>query len=155
MFLFSDPVRSLILFTDGLANVGITNKEKLLECLSNTLDNRHRVQIHTLGFGADHDADLLQKIADAGSGNYYFIESPDEIPTAFADVLGGISSVNAQNVELHISPSSPDIVVERVLSGFGCKDKGDGKRCVWRRKSQLRLFHYAMSLVPYKLLYFC
>lgn len=108
--------------------MGITDKGELLQCVSSALDNRHRVQIHTVGFGKDHDAELLQKIAGAGNGNYYFIESPDEIPTAFADVLGGISSVTAQNVELHISPSSPDIVVQKVLSGFGCKDKEGGSK---------------------------
>jgi hypothetical protein len=32
------------------------------------------VSIHTFGFGADHDARLLQAVAEAGHGIYYFIK---------------------------------------------------------------------------------
>jgi hypothetical protein len=30
--------------------------------------------VHTFGFGSDHDARLLQAIAEAGHGIYYFIQ---------------------------------------------------------------------------------
>jgi len=36
------------------------------------------VSVHTFGFGADHDARLLQAIAEAGHGIYYFIQVSDE-----------------------------------------------------------------------------
>jgi hypothetical protein len=32
------------------------------------------LSIHTFGFGANHDARLLQAIAEAGHGIYYFIQ---------------------------------------------------------------------------------
>jgi hypothetical protein len=33
------------------------------------------VSVHTFGFGADHDAKLLQAVAEAGHGIYYFIQA--------------------------------------------------------------------------------
>jgi hypothetical protein len=32
------------------------------------------VSVHTFGFGADHDSRLLQAVAEAGNGMYYFIQ---------------------------------------------------------------------------------
>lgn len=32
------------------------------------------VSVHTFGFGSDHDPKLLQAIAEAGSGIYYYIQ---------------------------------------------------------------------------------
>lgn len=62
------------------------------------------VTVHTFGFGQDADALLLNTIAEAGSGSYYFIGDPEDIPAAFADALGGILSVAAQNIVLRITP---------------------------------------------------
>jgi hypothetical protein len=47
-------------------------------------------------YGSDHSAQLLGSIAEAGSGTYYYIESEENIPTAFADALGGLLSVASQ-----------------------------------------------------------
>jgi hypothetical protein len=47
---------------------------------------------------------VLQAVADAGNGTYYFIESPTSIADAFTDALGGLLSVCAQRVELRITP---------------------------------------------------
>lgn len=126
----AEPVRSVLLFTDGLANVGITDSQQLIKGLTKSLEGKPRVQIHTLGFGKDHDADLLQKLADVGGGNYYFIETPEDIPQAFADALGGLASVIAQNVEVEVSKGGPDVMVEKVFSGFDVTDEEKGSKKV-------------------------
>src|SRR4051812_37050795 len=40
-----------------------------------------KCKVSTFGFGIDHDPAMLQAIAEAGSGMYYFIKSPEDIPT--------------------------------------------------------------------------
>ena len=35
--------------------------------------------IYTFGFGADHTASLLEAIATAGDGSYYFIENAEKV----------------------------------------------------------------------------
>ena len=50
----------------------------------------------------DHDEDALRGVAEASKGLFYFIEQPDAIPAAFADCLGGLSSVVCQNASLEL-----------------------------------------------------
>ena len=54
------------------------------------------VTIHSLGFGDSHDSDTLARLTHIGSGgpgSYYPIsDSPDDIPSAVGDCLGGIRS---------------------------------------------------------------
>ena len=52
--------------------------------------------VFTFGFGAEHDADLLHAVADAGNGLFYYIDNSDSIPESFCDCLGGLLSVAAQ-----------------------------------------------------------
>lgn len=124
-----DAVRSVFLFTDGQANEGITDETKLVSMVQKMADQKHRVRLYTFGFGADHSEELLSKLAEAGSGSYYFIEKEDNIATAFADALGGLLSVVAQNVKLTFVPA-PGVVVDEVHTSFGTSEEGGGRRSV-------------------------
>jgi hypothetical protein len=55
------------------------------------------VTIHTFGIGHGHSADLLQAIAQATSGTYYYVDSSKSIAPAYGEVLGGLLSVVATN----------------------------------------------------------
>jgi hypothetical protein len=124
-----DAVRSVFLFTDGQANEGVTDETKLVSMVREMADQKHRVRLYTFGFGADHSEELLSKLAEAGSGSYYFIEKEDNIATAFADALGGLLSVVAQNVKLTFVPA-PGVVVDEVHTSFGTSEEGGGRRSV-------------------------
>eukprot|EP00892_Ulva_mutabilis_P002319 jgi/Ulvmu1/12088/UM084_0011.1 len=129
----ADPICSVFLFTDGKANAGLCGCVRILETMENMLAGRTaesraaaedaelsaaqpqsvspsmrstppRIRVHTFGFGKDADSYVLSAIAEKSSGTYYFIDNPDDIPPAFADALGGMLSVAAQNVVLRISP---------------------------------------------------
>ena len=52
--------------------------------------------VFTFGYGAEHDADLLHAVAEAGNGLFYYIDNADNIPESFCDCLGGLLSVAAQ-----------------------------------------------------------
>ena len=113
----NDAVRSVFLFTDGQANEGVTDKTKLVSMVRKMVDGKHRVRVFTFGFGSDHDEELLRALAEAGSGRYYFIEKEDYIATAFADAMGGLLSVSAQNVKLSFVPA-PGVAVEEIHTPF-------------------------------------
>jgi len=89
-------VASTLLFTDGLANHGVTQTDKIVSAMGT--DNGFSV--HTFGFGNDHDANMLKAIADGGSGVYFYLKDKDDIPDAFSDCLGGLLSVVGQNISL-------------------------------------------------------
>lgn len=89
-------VNRVLLLTDGLANVGITDPTQMKKLV----DARYveeGIGLSTFGLGADYNEDLLTMLAEMGRANYYFIGSPDKIPEIFAKELKGLLSVVAQN----------------------------------------------------------
>lgn len=91
----------VLLLTDGLANEGITDPGSLSE-IAKTKNLTHNTTLSTFGVGSEFNEDLLQQMAELGSGNYYYIKSPEEIPAIFQEELDGLLSVVAQNAELLI-----------------------------------------------------
>jgi hypothetical protein len=121
-----DAVRSVFLFTDGMANEGVTNPEQLVSMVRKMVDAKPCARVFTFGFGSDHDENLLRALAEAGSGCYYFIEKEDYIATAFADAMGGLLSTAAQNAGLRFVPA-PGVVVEEVLTSFATNEETRGE----------------------------
>ncbi|KDO35212.1 hypothetical protein SPRG_00058 [Saprolegnia parasitica CBS 223.65] len=93
-----NPVQSVLLLTDGLANAGISSRSGLVELLEGVLSKN--VSLFTFGYGSDHDAELLRELSDLGRGSYYFVQTLDSVSLAFADCLGGLLSVVAQNIKV-------------------------------------------------------
>ena len=87
-----------LLLTDGLANHGVINHE---EIVAHARELRRRgVVTSTFGVGADFDERLLQQMADAGAGHFYFIERAEQIPDLLASELGETLEVVASRVTL-------------------------------------------------------
>lgn len=59
--------------------------------------------IHTFGFGLDHDAKLMNHIAELQGGNFYNIDKIEMINEAFVSALGGLMSVVGQQVSLKLT----------------------------------------------------
>ena len=92
-----EDLNRVILLTDGLPNVGETTISGLVDLVN---QRPKGVSLSTFGFGTDHNPELLQSMAQAGSGNYYYIENVDQINPAFAQELGGLVSCYAQNIKI-------------------------------------------------------
>ena len=105
----------ILLLTDGIANVGITDGGALAE-LART-GSREGVGTTTIGFGADFDEELLTALADAGGGNAHWAATPDEAPAIFSSELEGLTSVAAQNVSVELRPG-PHVEVLGVLNEY-------------------------------------
>ena len=94
----------VLLMTDGQANVGVTEPERLVGLCRTA--RAAGITTSTIGFGADYDEHLLRQMADAGGGSAYYIERPDQAPGVFAEELEGLLSIAAQNVAVTIAPSA-------------------------------------------------
>jgi Ca-activated chloride channel family protein len=100
-----DALGRCLLLTDGLANHGVTDRD---EIVTHARELRRRgVVTSTFGVGADFDERLLQQMADAGSGHFYFIERAVQIPDLFASELGETLEVVASRVTLTIETPEP------------------------------------------------
>jgi Ca-activated chloride channel homolog len=111
----ADATRRILLLTDGMANVGITNGGTLA-----ALPRRARAEgvgTTTIGFGADFDEDLLTAMADSGGGNAHWAETPDMAPEIFAGEFDGLTRLCAQNVSVEIRPSA-EVEVLGILNEY-------------------------------------
>jgi Ca-activated chloride channel family protein len=88
----------VLLLTDGLANVGITDLEELGVHAGQLL--LRGVPTSTFGVGRDFDEHLLEHMANQGGGRYYYIEHPQQIPGIFEEEFRELAAVTARNVQV-------------------------------------------------------
>ncbi|HET8627107.1 MAG TPA: VWA domain-containing protein [Thermomicrobiales bacterium] len=109
-----------LLLTDGLANVGLTDPRELVGHA--TALRRRGVTTTTLGVGADFDEQLLNGLAEAGGGNFYFIEHARQIPDFFRGELGELLTVVAERVTVTLT--LPPGARGEVLNDYPCERAG-------------------------------
>ncbi|OGO56649.1 MAG: hypothetical protein A2Z32_13265 [Chloroflexi bacterium RBG_16_69_14] len=104
-------VNRCLLLTDGLANVGITDPGQLAH---HAAELRARgVSTSTFGVGNDFDERLLQELADAGGGHFYYIADAPQIRDAITSEVGETLEVVARDVTLEIT-ARDDIRIEPI-----------------------------------------
>ena len=94
-------VNRLILLSDGQANAGIRDPEKLMKVVDDY--QMAGAVISTMGVSDHFNEELMEDIAEHGKGNYYFINEVEQIPEIFAQELEGLLSVVAQDVHFKIT----------------------------------------------------
>ncbi len=94
-------VNRVLLLSDGLANVGVTDLAQL-QMIAQKKFREEQIGLSTFGVGADFNEELMTNLAEYGGANYYFIEKPDSIPQIFAKELSGLLAVIAQNTQISI-----------------------------------------------------
>ena len=113
-----NEVRSIMLLTDGHANQGVTEPRAVIDLTKACLASTPNISVNVFGYGCDHNAELLRKISEASvtKGSYYFIESNDNVSSAFGDCLGGLMSVAAQNITITISGENIKVLYDTVVT---------------------------------------
>ena len=108
--LTADSIGRCLLLTDGLANVGIKDPETLR---LHAAEIRARgVSTTTFGVGADFDELLLQSVADAGGGHFYYIDSAQKITDIITSEVGEALEVVARDAA--IAAHTPELLVEQL-----------------------------------------
>ena len=90
-----------LLLTDGLANAGITATDELATHASEL--RARGVSTSTFGVGNDFDERLLQELADAGGGHFYYIADAPQIRDAITSEVGETLETVARDVSLEIT----------------------------------------------------
>ncbi len=93
-----DRTNRVVLLTDGLANRGITDHQRIASLVRNW--RRQGVTVSAMGLGLDYDENLLQLIAECGAGNYYYIEGPGQMASIFSRELRTLAGTVANDVRL-------------------------------------------------------
>ncbi len=125
-YLSKEGINRCLLLTDGLANVGITDRDELA---THAAALRARgVSTSTFGVGTDFDEVLLQAMATAGGGNFYYIAEAAQITDLITSEVGEALDVVAREVALEID--APDGVVVESLSPFPVSTGSSGRTIV-------------------------
>ena len=113
-----------LLLSDGLANRGITNHDELAARAADL--RRAYIVTSTFGVGRDFDESLMAAMADAGGGNFYFIEQPEQIQDMLTSELGEALEVVARRVVIDLE--LPDGVEAELLHRFRSTQTGNRLR---------------------------
>ncbi|MFT5110828.1 MAG: Ca-activated chloride channel family protein, partial [Parasphingorhabdus sp.] len=111
-----DGINRIILATDGDFNVGTTNTDSLLELIEKK--RKSGISLTTLGFGAGNYNDhLLEQLADAGNGNYAYVDTLNEAQKVLVDEMASTLNTVASDVKIQVE-FNPAVVSEYRLIGY-------------------------------------
>lgn len=109
-------INRILLATDGDFNVGISDFDSLKQM---AVDQRKSgISLTTLGFGVDnYNEHLMEQLADAGDGNYAYIDNLREARKVLVEQLSSTLAVVARDVKLQVE-FNPAQVSEYRLLGY-------------------------------------
>lgn len=111
-----DGVNRVILATDGDFNVGTTDFDALKKMVADK--RKTGIALTTLGFGTGNYNDhLMEQLADAGDGNYAYIDTLNEARKVLVDELNATLLTIAKDVKIQIE-FNPSLVAEYRLIGY-------------------------------------
>ena len=102
-------LRRIMLISDGQANEGIYDRNELAQLAAQIA--MRGVSISTGGVGLDFDEVTMQRLADVGHGNYYFVENTETLDATFQRELGGLTETIAADVRLVVT-DAPGVHIE-------------------------------------------
>jgi len=120
-----NPVSSIIILSDGVDTHTLPNPPRhgtppdygRLAPRSILPGSGHHVPIHAFGFGLDHDSRAMHAVAEMSSGTFSFIDAVGSIQDAFAQCIGGLLSVVAQEARLSVECADEGVLVTSIKSG--------------------------------------
>jgi Ca-activated chloride channel family protein len=111
-----DGINRILLATDGDFNVGITDFAQLKGMVEEK--RRSGVSLSTLGFGeGNYREDLMEQLADAGDGNYSYIDTLNEAHKVLVEEASSTLSIVARDVKIQVE-FNPAVVTEYRLIGY-------------------------------------
>ena len=109
-------INRILLATDGDFNVGITDFNTLRSMVAEK--RKSGISLTTLGFGSgNYNERLMEQLADAGDGNYSYIDRPEEAQKVLHRQLSSTLATVAQDVKIQVE-FNPATVKEYRLIGY-------------------------------------
>ena len=111
-----DGINRVILCSDGVANVGNTEANVILDEIHGHV--KEGVTMTTIGFGMDNYNDtLMEQLADKGNGFYAYVDDMREAKRLFIDNLTSTLQTIAMDAKVQVD-FNPDVVSRYRLVGF-------------------------------------
>ena len=124
----TDSVRRIVLISDGQATEGIRDRDQLAQFAHGIADRG--TSITSVGVGLEFDEKTMQRLADQGRGNYYFVENPAKLGSIFTNEIASLSATVASNATLTIDETAGFSIATGLL--FAATAKGFGRGPLWK-----------------------
>ena len=119
----STAINRVILASDGVANVGPSGPDSILELIGE--EARDGIQLLTLGFGMGNFNDvLMEQLANNGDGFYAYVDDVREAERLFVNDLTGTLLTVAKDAKVQVE-FNPAVVERWRLIGFENRDVAD------------------------------
>jgi len=106
----------ILLATDGDFNVGVTRFESLVDMVKEK--RKSGIALTTLGFGTgNYNEHLMEQIADAGDGNYSYIDGLQEAQKVLVEQRDATLLTIAKDVKIQVE-FNPAVTAEYRLIGY-------------------------------------
>jgi Ca-activated chloride channel family protein len=119
-----EAVGRCLLLTDGLANAGVRDPDEIVRRVA-ALRGR-RIATSAFGVGEDFDEFLLSRMAEAGGGNFHFVEGAAQIPVFIAGEVGEALAITVRDAVLVVEAGEGAVVES--LNDFPCAREGEAWR---------------------------
>ncbi len=111
----------VLLFSDGVANVGATETDRILR----QLGERSDIGLSTIGVGlGPFNDELMEQLANRADGSYHYIDDHDEAWRLLGGDITSFVSVAARDAKVQVI-FNPDTVAAYRLIGFENRDVAD------------------------------
>ncbi|MFW6096426.1 MAG: vWA domain-containing protein [Chloroflexota bacterium] len=112
----SEGINRVILASDGVANVGLTDPDGLAAEIRRLADGG--IQLTTIGVGMGNFNDvLMEQLADQGDGHYAYVDTMSEAHRVFVEELTGTLQVIALDAKVQVD-FNPQVVRQYRLIGY-------------------------------------
>lgn len=119
----AEAINRVILCSDGVANVGETGPEAILQRVQ--AESAQGIRLSTLGFGMNGFNDvLMEQLANQGDGQYAYIDTLEEARKLFVEQLTSTLQLIARNVKIQVV-FDPQTVAQYRLIGYENRDVAD------------------------------
>jgi Ca-activated chloride channel family protein len=116
-------LRRVILCSDGVANVGRTGPDSILERIRREASGG--IELTTVGFGmGNYNDTLMEQLADSGNGRYAYVDGLSEARRIFVEELTGTLLTLGHDAKAQVE-FDPDVVSRWRLLGYENRDIAD------------------------------
>ena len=111
-----DHINRVILCSDGVANVGKTGPDQILEEIRSYV--QRGITLSTVGFGMGNYNDvLMERLANTGNGSYAYVDTRSEAKRIFVENLTGTLQLIAKDAKIQVD-FNPEVVSRFRLLGY-------------------------------------
>ncbi|WP_109509044.1 vWA domain-containing protein [Nocardioides speluncae] len=116
-------INTVILASDGVANVGSTTPEELVGMIRE--NGSEGIHLVTVGYGmGNYNDHLMEQLADDGDGFYAYVDTYEEAQKLYVTDLAGTLAVVAEEARAQVW-FDPELVASYRLIGYENRDLAD------------------------------